>query len=67
MSENWSDSWFQSLEMLTNFDNLSPDIPDQVVDPILSDKQREVWRGILKRPNLVWGFNAVRDQGERSF
>src|SRR5271165_6935964 len=56
LSANWKDAWGQSLEMLMNIDNFFPSVPDQVVTPLLSDNQREVWRRIPKNSNVVWGF-----------
>jgi hypothetical protein len=57
MSANWKDSWCQSLEMLTNIDNFFPNIPDQVITPILTENQKAVWRRIPRNSNVFWGFN----------
>ncbi len=57
LSANWKDAWCQSLEMLTNLDSFFPSIPDQVVAPILTDHQREVWRRIPRNSNVFWGFS----------
>jgi len=57
LSANWKDAWCQSLEMLTNLDSFFPSIPDQVVAPILTDNQREVWRRIPRNSNVFWGFS----------
>jgi hypothetical protein len=57
LSANWKDAWGQSLEMLMNIDNVFPNIPDQVVAPILTDNQREVWRRIPRNQNVFWGFS----------
>ena len=57
LSANWKDAWGQSLQMLMNIDSFFPNIPDQVVAPILTDNQKEVWRRIPKNSNVFWGFN----------
>ncbi len=57
LSANWKDAWGQSLEMLRNIDNFFPSIPDQVVAPILTDNQKEVWRRIPSNANVFWGFS----------
>ena len=57
LSANWKDAWGQSLQMLMNIDSFFPNIPDQVVAPILTDNQKEVWRRIPKNSNVFWGFS----------
>jgi hypothetical protein len=57
LSANWKDAWGRSLEMLMNIDSFFPSIPDQVVTPILTDNQREVWRRIPRNQNVFWGFS----------
>jgi hypothetical protein len=57
LAVNWKDSWCQSLEMLMNIENFFPNIPDQVITPLLTDHQKEVWRRIPKNSNVFWGFN----------
>jgi hypothetical protein len=57
LSANWNDAWGQSLQMLQNLDSFFPNIPDQVVAPILTDNQKEVWRRIPKNQNVFWGFS----------
>ncbi len=57
LSANWKDSWCQSLEMLQNIDSFFPNLPDQVVAPLLSDNQKEVWRRIPRNQNVFWGFS----------
>jgi hypothetical protein len=60
LSTNWKNAWGPSLQMLRNIDDLFPNIPDQVVVPILTDRQREVWRWIPKNQNVNWGSNFAR-------
>ena len=57
---NWKDAWGSSPDMLRNLDNYFPIIPDQLVTPILTDNQREVWDRIPKRQSLLLGFGGVR-------
>jgi len=40
-----------------NIDNFLPSIPDQVVTPILTDNQKEVWRRIPWNQNVFCGFS----------
>lgn len=56
-ADNWKDEWGQSLQMLQNLDSFFPNIPDQVVAPILSEKQKDVWRRIPRNQNVFWGFS----------
>jgi hypothetical protein len=58
LSANWKDAWGQSLEMLMNIDNYFPNIPDDLVAPILTDHQKEVWRRIPRNSNVFWGFSV---------
>jgi hypothetical protein len=55
---NWNNAWGQSLQMLQNLDSFFPNIPDQVVTPILTDNQKEVWRRIPRNQNVFWGFSV---------
>jgi hypothetical protein len=57
LSANWKDAWGSSLDMLQNMENMFPNIPDQVVAPILSENQKAVWRRIPKNQNVFWGFS----------
>ena len=57
LAANWKDAWGQSLQMLQNLDSFFPNIPDQVVAPILSENQKEVWRRIPRNQNVFWGFS----------
>jgi hypothetical protein len=57
LSANWIDAWGQSLQMLQNLDSFFPNIPDQVVAPILTENQKEVWRRIPRNQNVFWGFS----------
>jgi hypothetical protein len=57
LSASWKDSWCQSLEMLMNIDSFFPNIPDQVITPILTENQKEVWRRIPRNSNVFWGFS----------
>jgi hypothetical protein len=55
---NWKDSWGQSLDMLQDLNNnVFPNIPDQVVAPVLTDLQKEVWRRIPKNTGGFYGFS----------
>jgi hypothetical protein len=54
---HWDDSWVQSLEMLTNIDNFLPNIPDNVVMPILAESQRDGWRRMSKNQGVFFGVS----------
>ena len=54
---NWKDSWGQSLEMLQNINNFFPNIPDQVVAPILTDLQKE---SLAENPQEYGGLLGVQ-------
>jgi hypothetical protein len=55
--KNWDDSWGQSLDMLMNMQNFFPNVRDQVVVPILTEGQRDVWRRIPKNQGTFWGVS----------
>jgi hypothetical protein len=59
LANNWHESWNQT-QILMYGGRYMPLMPDDKINPILSDKQREVWRTISKNqvrfgPNF--GFN----------
>jgi hypothetical protein len=57
LAANWNDSWGQSLQLLQNLENFFPNIPDQVVAPLLTENQKAVWRRIPRNQNVFWGFS----------
>jgi hypothetical protein len=67
LANNWHESWNQT-QILMYGGRYMPLMPDDKINPILSEKQREVWRSIPKNqvrfgPNF--GFNqgfAIEDE-----
>jgi hypothetical protein len=43
--------------MLTNIDNFLPNIPDNVVMPILAESQRDGWRRMSKNQGVFFGVS----------
>jgi hypothetical protein len=56
LTDQWNESWSQSLEILTLGDQYFPILPDNYVLPILNDFQRSVWRETPKNPSVVFGW-----------
>ncbi|MBI5759545.1 MAG: hypothetical protein HZA46_13585, partial [Planctomycetales bacterium] len=56
LNTNWSDAWGQQLEVFLYGDQYLPIPPDAQVLPILNDKQKEVWKGIPRNQNMIWGW-----------
>jgi len=57
LSTNWKEAWGQSLGMLVNLSSFFPDIPDDVIVPILTESQKEVWHRIPRHQNVSWRFS----------
>jgi hypothetical protein len=53
--KNWTESWGQT-QMLMMAGQYMPTLPDAKILPILTDAQREIWRGV-PRTNVRFGFN----------
>jgi hypothetical protein len=61
LAENWNESWNQT-QILTYGGQYFPQMPDAKINPILTDAQRPVWRGISKG-NIRFGMNFGFVQG----
>ena len=56
LDKNWKDSWCQQLEVFMYGDSYFPALPDAQVIPVLTDKQKQIWNGIPKQQNQIWGW-----------
>lgn len=56
LSSNWKDSWCQQLETFMYGDAYFPAVPDAHVLPVLTEKQKQIWNGIPKQHNMIWGW-----------
>ncbi len=56
LNSNWKDSWAQQLEVFMYGDTYMPVLPDAQVLPILTEKQKQIWNGIPKQHNQIWGW-----------
>jgi hypothetical protein len=54
LKAHWSDSWSQSLDALVYDYAFIPNIPSDVVVPLLNDTQKKIWKGIPKN-NAFFG------------
>jgi hypothetical protein len=68
LSQNWNDAWLNALGMLPH-GPFFPNLPDNLVLPVLSVKQRAVWSEIPKNAQFVgmWGgfdLGAMIDAGD---
>jgi hypothetical protein len=59
LAANWNDSWGQSLEVLSNLENFFPNIPEQVIAPLLTEKQQAVWRRFPRNQGVFFGFSSM--------
>jgi hypothetical protein len=55
LEKNWNESW-NNLQLVQYVAHYLPQLPEAEVLPLLSDKQKSVWRGIPKN-NVQFGFN----------
>lgn len=56
LDKNWKDSWCQQLETFMYGDTYMPVIPDAQVLPALTEKQKQIWNGLPKHHNQIWGW-----------
>lgn len=56
LEKNWQDSWCQQLETFMYGDAYFPALPDAQVLPLLTEKQKQIWNGIPKQHNMIWGW-----------
>ncbi len=56
LDKNWKDSWCHQLEVFMYGDSYFPALPDAQVIPVLTEKQKQIWNGIPKQQNQIWGW-----------
>lgn len=56
LNSNWKDAWCQQLEVFMYGDTYLPVLPDAQVLPALTEKQKQIWNGIPKQHNMIWGW-----------
>lgn len=56
LNTNWQDAWGQQLETFMYGDTYMPVLPDAQVLPVLTEKQKQIWTGIPKQHNQIWGW-----------
>ncbi|TXT22000.1 MAG: hypothetical protein FD138_3841 [Planctomycetota bacterium] len=56
INSNWKDSWCHQLETFMYGDAYMPLLPDAQVLPVLTEKQKQIWNGIPKQHNQIWGW-----------
>ncbi len=56
LNSNWKDAWCQQLEVFMYGDTYMPVLPDAQVLPTLTEKQKQIWNGIPKQQNQIWGW-----------
>jgi hypothetical protein len=61
LSENWDDSWGQSVEAgAMRGQTFVPAIPDELIETHLGPTQTEVWESLQKIGNVNWGMQVFR-------
>ncbi|MFO0889969.1 MAG: hypothetical protein U0790_12620 [Isosphaeraceae bacterium] len=58
LASHWDGAWGQSLDMLQNIDHFFPNIPDQLVVPFLTEKQKTVWRRVPRNQGVFFGIGG---------
>ena len=56
LSSNWQDAWCHQLEVFMYGDAYMPVLPDAQILPTLTEKQKQIWNGIPKQHNQIWGW-----------
>jgi hypothetical protein len=59
LTEKWKAAESQQLEIFLYGNNYFPNIPEQFITSSLTDKQKEVWRGIPKSGNIFFGIGHI--------
>lgn len=59
LEAKWNDAWSYSLEAMMYGAQYMPLVPDDVMTPVLNDKQQEIWRQTPKHRNMIWGFAGL--------
>jgi hypothetical protein len=64
LSAHYKNQWNQWLQMCVYNPQYLPPIPDDVVVPLLNEKQKSVWRQTARSGNVFFGFqNFMIDNG----
>jgi hypothetical protein len=58
LAGEWNDSWGQ-LELFQYGDHFHPNIPDNLVLPVLTETQKGVWRGANRNNGVFWGWAGL--------
>jgi hypothetical protein len=58
LAAQWNDAWGQ-LELFQYGDQFTPNIPDNLVLPLLTETQKGVWRGGNRNQNVFWGWAGL--------
>jgi hypothetical protein len=56
LSGSWKEAWGQQLETFMYGDTYMPALPDAQVIPVLTEKQKQIWTGLPKHHNQIWGW-----------
>ena len=56
LNKSWKDEWGQQIEVFMYGDTYMPVLPDAQVLPVLTEKQKQIWTGIPKQHNQIWGW-----------
>lgn len=56
LAAHWNDAWVQQLEVFLYGDQYLPMLSDDQVLPILNARQTEIWQGLPKQQNTIWGW-----------
>jgi hypothetical protein len=63
LSSEYQDSLGQWQTMLMHNVEMVPQIPDNLIVPLLDDRQKAVWRGASKMgPQVIFGWNLEPNQ-----
>jgi hypothetical protein len=57
LAKHWDDAWGQSLDMLMNLESFFPNLPDPLIVPLLTERQKDVWLRVPRNSNVFWGVS----------
>jgi hypothetical protein len=63
LTANWKEAWEQSVQIWQHNHEYFPQLPANVIVPLLNDKQKEIWRGLQKVSGGAHQFGIRNDAG----
>jgi hypothetical protein len=55
LKAHWQDSWVSGIDLAVSGNDFYPDISDELIAPILSDAQKNIWQRKSRATGSYWG------------